>query len=50
MPLTSKGRKVMAAMRKQYGKKRGTSVFYASRAAKKIKGVDKPVRTALNSD
>ena len=29
MPLTSTGRKVMASMKKQYGK-RGEEVFYAS--------------------
>jgi len=30
MPLTATGRKVLASMRKQYGAKRGTRVFYAS--------------------
>jgi len=30
MPLTGKGRKIMKAMIKQYGKKKGESVFYAS--------------------
>lgn len=30
MALTKKGDKVLRAMRKEYGKKRGTSVFYAS--------------------
>ena len=39
MPLTSKGTKVLRAMRKTYGKKRGTSVFYASIKAGRIKGV-----------
>jgi len=29
MPLTKKGSKVLAAMRKTYGKKKGTRVFYA---------------------
>jgi broad specificity phosphatase PhoE len=41
MPLTKKGRKIMRAMRKTYGKKKGTRVFYASRNAKVIKGVDR---------
>ncbi len=50
MPLTNKGRKIMSAMRKQYGKKRAERVFYASRNSGKLKGVDRPVRTALNSD
>ena len=39
MPLTSKGRKIMRAMRKEYGKKRGTSVFYASANKGTIRGV-----------
>lgn len=40
MPLTSKGNKIMSSMRKEYGDKKGTSVFYASRNAGKITGVD----------
>jgi len=40
MPLTEKGNKIMAAMKKQYGSKRGESVFYASRNKGIIKGVD----------
>lgn len=39
MPLTSKGKKIMRAMKKQYGAKKGASVFYASANAGKIKGV-----------
>lgn len=39
MPLTKKGTKILRAMRKQYGKKRGTQVFYASENARTIKGV-----------
>ena len=30
MPLTKKGRKIKASMRKTYGKKKGEQVFYAS--------------------
>ena len=42
MPLTSKGRKIMSAMRKQYGsKEKAERVFYASRNAGRIKGVEK---------
>lgn len=41
MPKTAKGRKIMAAMKKQYGAKKGTAVFYASRNKGTIKGVDK---------
>ena len=31
MPLTKKGSKIMSAMKKEYGKKRGEQVFYALR-------------------
>lgn len=41
MPLTDKGNKIMAAMQKQYGAKKGESVFYASRNSGRITGVDK---------
>ena len=30
MPLNKKGKKIMKSMKKQYGKKRGEQVFYAS--------------------
>jgi hypothetical protein len=40
MPLTSKGKKIMSAMVKQYGSKKGKSVFYASKNKGRIKGVD----------
>jgi len=41
MPLTSKGREIMAAMKKTYGAKKGEEVFYASQNAGKIKGTHK---------
>jgi len=41
VPLTKKGTKIKAAMTKEYGKKKGEEVFYASRNAGKIKGVDR---------
>jgi hypothetical protein len=41
MPRTKKGTKILRAMRKQYGKERGTRIFYASANAKKITGVHK---------
>ena len=48
MPLTDKGRAIMAAMRKRYGAKQGASVFYASRAKGTIAGVDREsLRRAL---
>ena len=37
MPLTKKGKKIKASMKKQYGKKRGERVFYASVNNKKKK-------------
>jgi hypothetical protein len=41
MPLTKKGAKVKRAMQKQYGKKKGERVFYASANKGTIKGVEK---------
>ena len=38
MPLTEKGKKIKKAMRKQYGKKKGEQVFYASQNKGTIKG------------
>jgi hypothetical protein len=39
MPLTAKGKKVKAAMQKQYGKERGERVFYAAENKGSIEGV-----------
>jgi hypothetical protein len=44
MPLTKKGTRVQSAMRKEYGSKKGTSVFYASINKGKIKGAEKGSR------
>ena len=41
MPLTAKGEKIHAAMQKQYGEKKGESVFYASINKGTIKGAEK---------
>ena len=41
MPLTKKGKKIMGAMEKEYGAKKGKQVFYASANKGKIKGVAK---------
>jgi len=38
MPLTLKGKKVLAAMKSQYGAKRGKDVFYAAQNKGTIKG------------
>ena len=41
MPLNQKGRKIKKAMEKEYGKKKGDRVFYASENKGTIKGVTK---------
>ncbi len=41
MPLNKKGKKIMSAMKEQYGKERGEEVFYATKNKGKIKGVEK---------
>jgi len=40
MPLTKKGAKIQSAMKKEYGAKKGESVFYASINAGKVKGAE----------
>lgn len=44
MPLNAKGKKIKAAMQKEYGKKAGEKVFYASENKGSIKGVTKSRR------
>ena len=41
MPFTAKGEKIMGAMKKEYGSKKGEQVFYASRNKGTISGVEK---------
>ena len=41
MPLTPKGKKIKAAMQKEYGKDKGERVFYASQNKGTIKGTHK---------
>lgn len=41
MPLTKTGKKVLRSMRKEYGKKKGQQVFYASINKGKLKGMEK---------
>jgi|TARA_E500000318_G_scaffold45990_1_gene43406 hypothetical protein len=41
MPLTAKGKKIKKAMEKQYGAKKGASVFYAMENKGKLKNVAK---------
>ena len=40
MPLSAKGRKIKRKMKSHYGAKKGEQVFYASRKAGTIKGVE----------
>ncbi len=40
MPQTKKGKKIMSAMKKTYGAKKGKSVYYASIVKGKIKGAE----------
>ena len=44
MPLSAKGSKVLKAMRKQYGTRKGTSVFWASVNKGTLKGVERSGR------
>ena len=39
MPLTTKGKKIKAAMTKKYGEKKGEDIFYASANKGTVKGV-----------
>ena len=49
MPLTEKGKKIMKSMKKQYCKKKGETVFYASRNKGVIKGVEKTKKRSKNA-
>ena len=41
MPLTNKGKDIMQSMKRTYGGRKGEQVFYATRNAGKIEGVEK---------
>lgn len=49
MPLTAKGAEIKKAMTEEYGAKKGEQVFYASRNAGKITGVDSQPRDPIES-
>jgi hypothetical protein len=49
MPRTAKGAKILRAMRKRYGKARGTRIFHASRNAGVIRGVERRTRRRRRS-
>jgi hypothetical protein len=44
VPLTAKGKKILASMRRTYGPKKGKQVFYASQNKGTLRGTDKPRR------
>jgi hypothetical protein len=46
MPLTTKGKKIKAAMTKKYGEKKGEDIFYASANKGTIEGVAKGKKLA----
>jgi len=41
VPLTDKGKKIIKSMKKQYGKKKGEKIFYASANKGTITGIEK---------
>ena len=45
MPLTAKGERILEAMQKEYGHKKGEQVFYASINAGTIEGAEKDMAT-----
>lgn len=49
MPLTNKGKEIMSAMKGEYGDKKGKQVFYASKNAGKIAGVDKALKNKIKA-
>jgi hypothetical protein len=48
MPLNTKGKKILKAMQKEYGKERGKTVFYASENKGTIKGIKKKGKSLLS--
>ena len=49
MPLNKKGKEIIKSMKKQYGAKKGETVFYASKNKGTIKGVEKKSRKKKRS-
>jgi len=48
MPLTSKGRKILRQMEKEYGIEKGKAVFYAARNKGRITDVDLTLKSAVH--
>jgi len=46
MPLTSKGKKVLKNMQREYGPEKGKAVFYASINKGRLMGVESESRTS----
>ena len=46
MPLTDKGKELLKKLTRQYGPKKGRSVFYAMERSGKLKSVKKKTSTA----
>ena len=47
MPLNKKGKKILAAVEKEYGKEKGKAIFYASENKGTIKGIKKKGKSML---
>ena len=47
MPLNKKGKKILSAMKKEYGAERGEKIFYASENKGTIKGVKKKGKSLM---
>ncbi len=47
MPLTSKGRKILRQMEKEYGVEKGNAVFYAARNKGRITDADLTRKSAV---
>ncbi len=48
MPLNTKGKKILKAMEKEYGKEKGKAIFYASENKGTIKGIKKKGKSLLS--
>ena len=46
MPLSDKGKKILNDLKKQYGDKKGTAVFYAMEKSGKLKNVKDKKKTS----
>lgn len=49
MPLTAKGKKILAAMKKQYDPEKGKQVFYASQKTGTITGTHNPTSKDISN-